>query len=73
MRKGQVKTAQPGEDKAQGDLNHVFKYMKGACENNRTRPFSVLSRDRTRCYGHKLKHKRFELNICGFFFFFFLL
>ena len=59
---------QPGEEKAQGDLIKVYKYLKGGCKENRARIFSVVPSGRTRSNGHKLKHRRSPLNISKHFF-----
>ena len=46
----------------------MYKYLKGGCKEDGTRPFSVVPSDRTRDNGHKLEHKRFCLNIRNHFF-----
>jgi len=56
-------TVQPGEEKAQGDLSNVYKYLQGGCREDDARLFSVVPRDRTRGNGHTLRHSRFPLNV----------
>lgn len=49
-----------------GELFSVCLYVPN---EDRARLFSVLSRDRTRDRGHKLKYKKFYLNIRRNFFY----
>ena len=48
---------QHGEEKAQGNLINMCKYLKGGCKEDRARLFPVVPSDRTRGNGHTLKQE----------------
>ncbi|KAK4829696.1 hypothetical protein QYF61_006071, partial [Mycteria americana] len=59
---------EPREEKDQGNLIIVYKYLKGGCKENGARLFSVVPSGRTSSSEHKLKHRRFHLIIRKYFF-----
>ena len=46
-----------------GDLRNADQYLQGGCQEDGAKLFSVVPSDRTRGNGHKLKQRKFQLNM----------
>jgi len=45
------------------DVRNAYKYLKGGCQEDGDRLFLVVPIDKTRGSGHKLKQRKFQLNM----------
>jgi len=46
-----------------GDLRNAYKYLKGGCQEDGDRLFSVVPSNTTRGNGHKLKQRKLQPNM----------
>ena len=46
-----------------GDLRNAYKYLQGGGQEDGSRLFPVVPSDRTRGNGHKLKQRKFQVNM----------
>jgi len=46
-----------------GDLRNAYEYLQGGCQEDGARPIPVVPSDRTRGNEHKLKQRKFQLNM----------
>jgi len=46
-----------------GDLINAYKYLQGGCQEEGARLFSVVPSNRTRGNGHRMKQRKFHLNM----------
>jgi len=51
-----------------GDLINAYKYLKGGCQEDGAKLFSLVPSNRTRGNEHKLKHRKVHLNMRKYFF-----
>jgi len=46
-----------------GHIINAYKHLKGECQDDEVRLFSVVPSNKTRGNGHKLKQRMFQLNV----------
>ena len=46
-----------------GDFIYTYKYLKGRCQDDGARLFSIVPNNRTSGNGHKLEQGKFRLNM----------
>jgi len=51
------------EKRLRGDLINAYKYLQGGCQEDGARLVFMLLGDRARGNGHKLKHRKFQMNM----------
>jgi len=56
------------ERRLRRDLTNAYEYLKGGCQEDGAKLFSVVPSNRTRGNRHKLKHRKFQLNMRKIFF-----
>jgi len=58
-----VKFVFVSEKQAARGPKNAHKYLKGGCQKDGAKLFSMMPSDRTRGNGHKMKQRKFHLNM----------